>query len=219
MLRICQTFLTLPFKLFYPTKFIGKKNLKALKGKGAIIASNHTSNLDAVLFALNTWEKKYYLAKKELFKNKLMGSFYKSIGAVKIDRQTSDVTAIKNSLKLLKNNKKLVIFPEGTRNKNEDMSMGEVKHGAVMLAVKARVPIVPMFILQTPKIFRKTVVMIGKPFELDDYYGKKLDSTLLDECAGVLSEKMNALKEEFKQNDKKRAKKTSKKTKNEKTAK
>ena len=76
MLHLAQILLYLPFKILYPTKVIGKKNLP--KGS-CIIASNHTSNLDAVVFALNTWEKKYYLAKKELFKNKFMTFFFKKI--------------------------------------------------------------------------------------------------------------------------------------------
>lgn len=192
-------------KVIYPTKIVGKKNLKKLKKKGAIIASNHTSNMDAVLFALNTWERKHYLAKKELFKNKLFGGIIKLIGAVQIDRSTSDITSIKTCLKLLKNNKKLVIFPEGTRNKNnENMELGEVKHGTAMFAVKAKVPIVPMFISRTPKAFRKTYIFLGEPFTLEEFYGKKLDSSLLDECGQIIASKMNELREEYLQNYKKK---------------
>ncbi len=214
MLRFFQTFFSLPMKAIYPTKVIGMKNLKALKKQGAIIASNHTSNMDAVIFALNTWEKKYYLAKKELFKNKLFGGVIKSIGAVKIDRGASDITSIKTCLKLLKENKKLVIFPEGTRNKNsENMELGEVKHGTAMFAIKAKVPIVPMFISRKPKAFRNTCILLGKPFTLEEYYGKKLDSTVLDACAKIIAEKMNELREEFFKNDKKSHKKVNNKIK------
>ncbi len=205
MLRVCQVLFSLPMKVIYPTKIVGKKNLKKLKKKGAIIASNHTSNMDAVLFALNTWERKHYLAKKELFKNKLFGGIIKLIGAVQIDRSTSDITSIKTCLKLLKNNKKLVIFPEGTRNKNnENMELGEVKHGTAMFAVKAKVPIVPMFISRTPKAFRKTYIFLGEPFTLEEFYGKKLDSSLLDECGQIIASKMNELREEYLQNYKKK---------------
>ena len=72
MFHFVQILLAVPIRLSYPTKFIGKENIP--KGP-CIIASNHTSNLDAVLLAVHTWEKKFYLAKKELFKNKLFGSF------------------------------------------------------------------------------------------------------------------------------------------------
>ena len=192
MFHFVQCLLALPIRMSYPTKFVGKNNIP----KGAcIIASNHTSNLDAVLLAVHTWEKKYYVAKKELFKSKLIGSFLKSMGAIKIDRQSTDVAAIKNCMKVLKENKKLVIFPEGTRNKNEDMQLGEVKHGVAMFAIKAKVPIVPMFIAKKPKFWRKNRVVIGKPFTLEEFYGQKLDNDVLQKASDIVAEKMNELRE------------------------
>ena len=192
MFHFVQCLLALPIRMSYPTKFVGKNNIP----KGAcIIASNHTSNLDAVLLAVHTWEKKYYVAKKELFKSKLIGSFLKSMGAIKIDRQSADVAAIKNCMKVLKENKKLVIFPEGTRNKNEDMQLGEVKHGVAMFAIKAKVPIVPMFIAKKPKFWRRNRVVIGKPFTLEEFYGQKLDNDVLQKASDIVAEKMNELRE------------------------
>ncbi len=186
-------FLVAPFfKIFYPTKVLGKKNLP----KGAcIISSNHTSNFDAILFAINTWEKKYYLAKKELFKNKLVGACAKGIGCVKIDRESADVNAIKNSLKLLKKGKKLVIFPEGTRAKSEDLELGQIKQGVSMFAIKAKVPVVPMYIARKPKAFHKTIIAIGEPFSLEQYYGKRLDNEVLSAATAMVEEKMQALRE------------------------
>lgn len=197
MLRIAQFFLYIPFALLYPTRVKGKENLKELKKKPAIFAMNHKSNMDAVLLAVNTWEKKYYLAKKELFKNKFVGGILKRLGAVKIDRDGTDLGAIKNCLKILKSNKKLLIFPEGTRVKGEDMTMGEVKHGTAMFAIKAKVPIVPIYISRKPKAFHKTVITYGKPFTLEEFYGKKLDSTLLDEAGDIVAKKMEETKENY----------------------
>ena len=185
--------LATPFvRLLFPTKFIGKKNLP----KGAcIISSNHTSNLDAPLLATHTWEKKYYLAKKELFSSKFKNWFISGIGGIKIDRQANDITAIKNSLSVLKKGKKLVIFPEGTRNNNENMELGEVKHGVVLFATKAKVPIVPMFILRKPKLFRRNKVLIGEPFELSEYYNKKLSNEEMAKASDVVVQKMNELRQ------------------------
>ena len=192
MFHFVQILLTVPIRLSYPTKFIGKENIP--KGP-CIIASNHTSNLDAVLLAVHTWEKKFYLAKKELFKNKLFGSFLKSVGAIEIDRQSTDVGAIKNCMRVLKNGKKLVIFSEGTRNHNEDMQLGQVKHGVSMFAIKAKVPIVPMFIAKQPRFWRKNKVVIGQPFLLEEFYGKKLDNETLTQASDIVAAKMNELRE------------------------
>ena len=192
MFHFIQIIVALPIRMLFPTKIIGKKNIP----KGAcIISSNHTSNMDAVMLAVKTWEKKDYLAKKELFKNKLFGFILKKCGAVKIDRQANDVTAIKNCLTILKNNKKLVIFPEGTRVHNENMELGEVKHGVAMFAIKAKVPIVPMFITKTPKIFRRNRIYIGEPFTLEEFYGKKLTEEELKSAGEIVTAKMQEIRE------------------------
>ena len=192
MFHFIQILLALPIRMLFPTKIIGKKNIP----KGAcILSSNHTSNMDAVVFAVKTWEKKYYLAKKELFENKLFGFFLKKVGGIKIDRQANDVTAIKNCLKVLKDNKKLFIFPEGTRVHNENMELGQVKHGVAMFAIKAKVPVVPIFILRQPKIFRRNKIFIGQPLTLEEFYGKKLDSTELKLAGNIVTAKMNEIRE------------------------
>lgn len=193
MFHFFQFLLALPIRMLFPTKIIGKENIP----KGAcILSSNHTSNLDAVIFAVKTWEKKYYLAKKELFKNKLFGFFLKKLGAVKIDRQSNDVLAIKNCLKLLKDNKKLFIFPEGTRVHNENMELGEIKQGITMFAIKAKVPIVPIFIVRQPKLFRRNKIFIGKPFTLEEFYGKRLDGEELEKAGEIVLAKMEEIRQQ-----------------------
>lgn len=192
MFHFIQIVAALPVRMCFPTKIIGKENIP----KGACILScNHTSNMDAVMLALKTWEKKYYLAKKELFKNKFMGFFLKKFGAIQIDRQANDITAIKNCLKVLKNNKKLVIFPEGTRVHNENMELGEVKHGVAMFAIKAKVPIVPIFIIKKFKIFRRNGIYIGTPFTLEEFYGKKLTEEEMNKAGEIVTAKMNEIRE------------------------
>lgn len=192
MYHFCQIIATPFVRMFYPTKFIDKHNIP----KGAcIIVSNHTSNMDVVNLATHTWEKKYYLAKKELFKSKAVGGVLKGWGAIPIDRQGNDLTAIKESLKVLKNGKKLVIFPEGTRNNNENMELGEVKQGAAMLAIKAKVPVVPMFVLKKPKVWRRNKVFVGQPFELNDFYGKKLSAEEMEKASKIIEDKINQLRE------------------------
>lgn len=190
MFRFCQFSLAIPVKIFYPTKLINKKNIP--KGR-CIIASNHRSNMDAVLLGANTWEKKYYLAKKELFKGKLKSAILKSLGGIKIDRQANDVGAIKNALSVLKKDKKLVIFPEGRRNGDE--MLGEIKQGIAMLAIKGQAPIVPMYISKKAKIFRRNKIFFGQPFTLEQFYGVKLSGEVLEEATGIVEAKMKEIED------------------------
>ena len=167
---------------------------------------NHTSNIDAVNIVLGTFEKKYFLAKKELFKNKLFGAFIKAMGAIKIDRSAADVGAIKNALKVLKNDKKLIIFPEGTRNKSDNVELGEVKSGAAMLAIKSKTPIVPVWVYNRPHAFRMTKILIGEPYELSQFYGMKITEEVLKDASEIVSQKLNQLKEQAEEKFKKRKK-------------
>ncbi len=189
--QICRFILWLPVWLIFPTVIKGRENLQ--KGK-AIITPNHTSNLDILLILANTFEKKYVLSKKELFKNKFIGFFIKLIGGISIDRNNPDIKAMKNCLNVLKNEKKLIIFPEGTRNKGDVNQLGEIKNGTGMFAVKSKAKIIPVWISKRPKCFRLTKIIIGKPYELDEFYGKKLNDEDNKLINNIIKEKMIELK-------------------------
>ena len=94
------------------------------------------------------------------------------------------------ALKVLKEGHKLVVFPEGTRNKSGTTELQEVKGGSMIFAVKAKCPIVPMMLNGKAKAFRKTHLIIGKPFELDEFYGKKLDENDMLKMEKIVSKKM-----------------------------
>lgn len=194
MFHFLQALAFIPGRIIFPSRIYGRKNLP--KGK-AILTINHTSNLDSVIIALGTYEKKYYLAKKELFKSKFRSGFLKSLGGIKIDRSIADIGAIKNALGVLKKGKKLIIYPEGTRNKSasdENFELGEVKSGAAMLAIKSKSPIVPIWIYNRPKAFRVTKVVIGKPYELDEFYGQRLGDEVLEKASAIVAGKLNEVR-------------------------
>lgn len=185
--RIIKFLLWLPLTIMHPTKIYGKKNLP--DGK-AILSCNHRSNWDIVLYLLHTKKKIKILAKKELFKNKLFGAILRWLGGIEIDREANDINAIKACMKCLKEDKHLFIFPEGTRLKDESMILGEIKSGMALIAIKTKTPIVPIWIEKKPRLFRRSVYRIGKPFELSDFYGVKLDEETLEKANQVVREKM-----------------------------
>ena len=57
-----------------------------------------------------------FMAKKEWFKGKFKNWLFRSLGAIPVDREKPDFASIKACLKVLKDDKPLVVFPEGTRN-------------------------------------------------------------------------------------------------------
>lgn len=196
------------FNLFYPLKVIGKENIP--EGK-AILCSNHFSLLDCGYVSIPYNKDIKFLAKKEIFKNKLFGALVKSFGAFPIDREKPELTTIMAVIKWLKDGHKLAIFPEGTRNKSGTNKLQEIKDGTMVFSLKARAPIVPIMIYKKARFLRKNYMIIGKPFELDEFYGKKLTDEDVKRTNDILREKLEeqqALLEEYIQNKKhKKAKK------------
>jgi 1-acyl-sn-glycerol-3-phosphate acyltransferase len=158
--------------LVYPVKIYGKENLP--KGN-AVIVCNHFSIADCVyILKLNLNEDIHVLSKKEIIDNKIIGPILKSYGAIPIDRQKPDVRTLMNIIKILKgDDNKLVIFPEGTRNRTGTIKLQPLKGGSAIFAVRSKCPIVPVMILKKGRVFVRNKMIVGKPFELLEFYDKK----------------------------------------------
>lgn len=195
MYRVFRFISLLIVKIFFPYKVINKKAAK-LKGPYVIVC-NHLSNADGFMVGSTIHEKTYFLCKKEWFKHKIISWFFLSCGAIPVDRENADVQALKNSLKVLKSGKKLIIFPEGTRNKTDERLL-PIKGGAGVLAAKTCVNVLPMYIKQKSKFLRRNYLYVGEPMDMSEYFGKRIDKVVEEELAekirdGILStgDKMN----------------------------
>jgi len=171
----------------FPFKFYGKENLN--DGK-AVVVSNHFSAIDCVHYLNLSKDRPYFLAKKELFEKKFLNWLFTKYGGLPIDRDNPDLKAMLNAMKVLKNGEKLVIFPEGTRNKTGTNELQKIKGGAIIFAVKSKAPIIPVMMLNKPRLFVRTKIMIGKPFELSEFYDKKLTEEDYLEMENIVREKM-----------------------------
>ena len=155
------------YHLAYNMHFEGLENLP--EKEGVIIASNHRSYADPVLLTMYMKRPVKYMAKEELFKNKLFAAFIRMLGAFPVKRGTGDLSVIEDSVKLLEAGNNLVIFPEGTRSKENRVGSG--KTGVAMIAAKAGADILPVGIcFEGPKLkFRcKLTVKIGKVIKYEE---------------------------------------------------
>lgn len=191
----------LPITLFFPTRIIGKKNL--VKGK-SIWACNHQSNFDIMILATKIFRRCYALGKSELFKNKVVGAYMKSIGCISVKRGQADLTAVKTCLRILKEKQKpLVIFPNGTRTSEPD-EVENLKNGVVMFALKANCPIIPMVFVRKPKFWRRNRFVIGEPIDITPYLERKGDKAVYTELTNLLGSKMEELIEKYSYKKKKK---------------
>ena len=160
-------------------KTVGKENVP--KEGGMILAVNHRSNLDPVIAGLTCPRQLTFMAKAELFKNPVFGKLIKSLGAFPIERGKGDIGAIKSAFSIVKGGGAMLIFPEGRRVK--DGIKPKAKPGVAMIAQRGQVPVVPVFISGEYKWMHKITVTYGKPIDLSEYYGQKIDSEKIQEIA------------------------------------
>ncbi len=151
-------------KLFFLLRIRGRDNIPARKP--FIICANHISMLDpmAVGAAIPVKYHIYYMAKKELFENIILKKLLLMVGAFPVNRQETDLYAVKRAYTILKEEKVLGIFPEGTRSKSG--ALRKAFNGAALIAVRSGVPILPVAIEGPYRLFRPLKVYIGKPFTL-----------------------------------------------------
>lgn len=115
-----------------------------------IIAANHCSFLDPPIIGLGIPRQITYLAKEELFAIPVLGWWLRSVGSYPVARGRGDVRILKTALRLLKEGKTLLIFPEGTRS--ADGIVQPLESGFAWLAIKANVPVIPIYTADTYRL-------------------------------------------------------------------
>ena len=157
-------------RFLFPITLEGAGNLP--EDRPVMLCANHSSAWDPILFVAAIWTgyPLRIMAKKQLLRIPILGGILKAIGVFAVDRGNSDIQAVKTAIQSLKQGWNLLIFPEGTRVKKP----GQVtpKSGAGMMAIRAGVKMVPVFIGTAKRLFRKTVIIFGKPFT-PTYTGRK----------------------------------------------
>lgn len=132
---VCNLFCTLTFRV----EVHGADNLP--ESGGFILASNHVTDFDPVFIGIRIKRQLNFMAKAELFKNKLFGAVIKGLGAFPVERGKGDSTAIQKAIDTVENGDVLAIFPEGTRSKTGEL--GRFKSGAIVVASQTKADIVP----------------------------------------------------------------------------
>jgi len=172
--KTIQNLVRFLLKTLTRTEFIDLENLPE-KG-GVIIAINHVHYLDTPVIFINPRRPDATaLVTTKYQKNIFMKWFTESARGIWINRDIADFTAIRKASKALAEGLAVGIAPEGTRSKTGQLQQG--KPGTVMLAAKARVPIVPVGITGTRNSFRKIftlrrpkiTVRFGKAFMIPEF--------------------------------------------------
>lgn len=153
--RFARFLLKIVFKIRYKLVVHGNTNLPETP---LVICANHINLWDPILLAIIFERPIRFMAKKELFDNKFLGFLLNKFGAFPVDRDNVNIKTIKDSIKLVKDNEVLGIFPEGTRVKT--VSEENMKTGVAMIASRAGADVIPVFINSNYKFRSKVEVFV-----------------------------------------------------------
>jgi len=184
------------FYILFRARVYGRENIPA---EGAVIlAANHASNIDPPLMASLIDRPVSYMAKIELFENPIFGAAIRRCHAFPVKRGESDRGAIKTAVAVLKEERVLGLFPEGTRSKTGELQKAEA--GVALIAAMTGAPIVPVAILNTHRIFAnggllpQLRIMYGQPIS---FQGDRKSKEALDAFSAEIMAHIARMKEEL----------------------
>jgi 1-acyl-sn-glycerol-3-phosphate acyltransferase len=175
----CHYVLRQIYEMFFRGEVVGLGNLPS--HGGYIIASNHASHLDPPLVGCQIPHQLSFFARKTLWKPGLATWWLNGVGTIPVDREGgADVTAIKRVLQSLKQQKPVILFPEGTRSL--DGNLQTPKAGVGLLACRTQVPVIPVRVFGSFAAFgRDGRLRLGTPISI--VYGKILQPSDYDHPA------------------------------------
>ena len=191
---ISRNILKLLFKIFFSLKIIGAENCP--KNGPLIVAPNHASFLDPLIVGFAVPRELNFMARNSLFKNRIFSKILISVNAFPLKREGADLVAMRLAIDKLCQGKAVLIFPEGTRSKDDNL--GVPRPGIGLLAVSSGSRILPCYIKGSrhalpkgamfPK-FKKISVHIGKPLNFDKgSSGKEYNMQIAKDVMASISE-------------------------------
>jgi 1-acyl-sn-glycerol-3-phosphate acyltransferase len=138
------------FHVYFRMQRIGREHIPP--SGPVIIAANHRSFLDPFVIATMARRPMYYVAKKELFSNRLQSWVLSNLGAFPVDRGAGDADTIRTATELLERGEIVLIFAEGTRIRPGPL--GRPRKGVGRLALETGAPVVPVAVIGTEAVRR-----------------------------------------------------------------
>ena len=170
---IVRSVIRVYFIVVYRVRVLGRENLPKDKKEPLIFCGNHRTYNDPPLIVVTAKRHVRFLAKEELKKNKLFAFLGVIFDGIYVKRDSKDLTAIKTTLKALKNGESIALFPEGTRNGIEKGQ--KAKDGAAFFAERTGARIIPVGISGGEKPFKQMTIRYGKPLDFSNRSKDELD--------------------------------------------
>jgi 1-acyl-sn-glycerol-3-phosphate acyltransferase len=197
---VCHYMITVIYDMFFRGEIAGLENVPT---EGPfLVASNHASHLDPPIVGCHIPRQMAFFARKTLWHGKFATWWLDGVGAIPVDRDGSDVSAIKNVLRTLQAGKALTLFPEGTRS--PDGTLQPAKSGVGMIACRSRAPVLPARIFNSHIAFgrdgrlragTRVSVVYGRLLQPEDYDDPKAGKERYQRASEKIMAAIAALRE------------------------
>lgn len=176
-------------KIYFESEKAEFKNLP----KRLIIICNHTYWLDpahlSILFRKSLVNS---VAAKEVFEGG-RGPLMRGLRCIPLDRSTMDLACIKECVARLKDDQRVVIFPEGQLNLTDEIL--EFKAGAALIAMQSQSAVVPVYTSGVYRPFGGLKLIVGNPITYDELFPSSLGATAMVNATSLMQNRMQQLKD------------------------
>jgi len=178
-------------KVYYPH---GKPN----KRGAILVSSNHITYIDPIIIqTVFPWRRINCLATKDFFSSKFKNFIFNQLHCIAVDKKNFSLASFHEVVDRLKGGKVVVIFPEGQVNSGGKEPVLAFKSGAILMAHRAGVPILPMYIIKREKWYQRQGVVMGQPIDVCEMLGKMPSMEDMTRASETLREKEVELREYY----------------------
>ena len=183
----------LPALIWMRPKILYKGKKKKIKG-GALIAANHVTFTDPIMLLIAFWYRcPNSIATKDLYSSKLKNFFFNQMHCIQVDKENFNMSTFRQVCERLEEERMVVVFPEGTVNQ-EKADMLTFKSGSILMAYKAKKPIVPVYLHKPSKWYKRRIAVIGEPIEVNSSGALLPSMEEVNRINNLLQEKEQELK-------------------------
>ncbi len=174
-------------RILWRAEIVGKLPIEP--GQGAVIVCNHRSSIDPAFIALAAGRLVHWMIAKEYWSSPLLGWFFRTMEAIPVGRGGIDTAATKLAIRYAREGDWVGMFPEGRINTSGQLMLPG-RPGVALVALKARVPVVPCFISGSPYngtsmgcllMTAKTRLVVGRPIDISEHFDRETSKEMLEE--------------------------------------
>ena len=160
---------------------------------GAVLVANHRSSVDPFFVQLSARRRVHWMVAREYVENPVIGPLLRTLQVIPTNRSGMDTGATKQAIRLAKEGRLVGMFPEGRLNHTPRDPLVSIRPGAALVALRAGVPMVPLYIFGSP--YRREVWSpIFMPARVKITFGEPIDPlNFAEQNAAVSNEAGTAL--------------------------